>query len=229
MVEAYGPGFTVRRPAGVRAWLRAYAAATATTASWEKIRDAATSGVANKPARTTTFQYTELLTSLRILDPLEAWLPTRNHLARLTSAPKHHLADPALAARLLDRTREDLLTGADDPRMMPRDGTLLGGLFESLAALSVRTAAQATEARTGHLRTEGGRHEIDFIVEGGGTVLALEAKLAASVDDRDVRHLRWLGAQLGDDLADAVMLTTGPEAYRRSDGIAVVPLALLGP
>jgi hypothetical protein len=34
--------------------------------------------------------------------------------------------------------------------------------------------------------------------------------------------------QVGDDLRDLVILTTGPEAYRREDGVAVVPLALLG-
>jgi len=70
----------------------------------ETIRDAATGGVANKPAKETAAAYSELLTALRILDPLEAWLPTRNHFSRLTGAPKHHLADPALAARLLSRT-----------------------------------------------------------------------------------------------------------------------------
>jgi hypothetical protein len=32
-----------------------------------------------------------------------------------------------------------------------------------------------------------------------------------------------------DRVVDLVMLTTGSEAYRRKDGIAVVPLALLGP
>jgi hypothetical protein len=30
------------------------------------------------------------------------------------------------------------------------------------------------------------------------------------------------------DLLDAVVLNTGPQAYRRADGIAIVPLALLG-
>jgi len=35
--------------------------------------------------------------------------------------------------------------------------------------------------------------------------------------------------QIADDLLDAVILTTGPEACRTVDGIAVVPLALLGP
>jgi hypothetical protein len=42
-------------------------------------------------------------------------------------------------------------------------------------------------------------------------------------------HLRWLREQLGDDLRAAVVVTTGPFAYRRPDGIIVAPLALLGP
>jgi hypothetical protein len=60
-------------------------------------------------------------------------------------------------------------------------------------------------------------------------VVAIEVKLAVTVADADVRHLRWLADQLGGDLVDAVVLTTGREAYRRPDGIGVVPLALLGP
>ena len=69
-----------------------------------------------------------------------------------------------------------------------------------------------------------------MIVAGpGGKVVALEVKLARDVGDGDVRHLKWLAERLGPDLLDAVVVTTGTEAYRRTDGIAVVPLALLGP
>jgi uncharacterized protein len=60
-------------------------------------------------------------------------------------------------------------------------------------------------------------------------VVAIEVKLAGTVDDRDVRHLHWLATQLGDRLADRVVVTPGKYAYRRRDGVAVVPLALLGP
>ena len=60
-------------------------------------------------------------------------------------------------------------------------------------------------------------------------VLALEVTLSSAVGDRDVRHLHWLRDRLVDDLLDAAVLTTGPEAYRRKDGIAVIPLALIGP
>jgi len=113
---------------------------------------------------------------------------------------------------------------------MPRDGTLLGHLFESLVTQSVRVYAQAAEAEVRHLRTKGGRNEIDIIVERrDGRVLALEVKLAGAVTDDDVKHLRWAQERVGRDLLDAIIVTTGPAAYRRTDGIGVVPAALLGP
>jgi hypothetical protein len=39
----------------------------------------------------------------------------------------------------------------------------------------------------------------------------------------------WLHEQISDRLADRVIITTGEHAFRRPDGVAVVPLALLGP
>ncbi len=90
--------------------------------------------------------------------------------------------------------------------------------------------AQAAEATVSHLRTKGGEHEVDLIVERDDhRVLALEVKVTRAVEDRHVRHLHWLKDQLGDDLIDAAVITTGPYAYRRQDGIAVIPAALLGP
>ena len=54
-------------------------------------------------------------------------------------------------------------------------------------------------------------------------------KLGGTVDDADVKHLLWLQRELGKDVVDMLVVTTGPRAYRRPDGIAVVPLALMGP
>jgi len=223
-------GHHPRNPAALRRWMLAYAAATATTASWEKVRDAATSGESDKPARTTVMPYRDVLERLYVLDPLPGWKPTRNHIARLTEPPKHHLADPALATTLLGLTSQQLLAGDEPAITVPRDGTFLGALFESLVTQSVRVYAQAAEASVGHLRTYSGEREIDLIVDrGDGRVVALEVKLNPVPTVRDVTHLNWLREQIGADLLDAVVLTTGSEAYRRADGIAVVPAALLSP
>lgn len=222
-------GYTVRRPETLKRWMAAYAAATATTASLEAIRDAATSGQGDKPARSTTQPYREILERLWIVDPVPAWLPSRNYLSHLAQAPKHHLADPALAARILGLDADALLSGTEAGPHVPRDGTLLGHLFESLVTLCVRVYAQAAEARVKHLRLYGGQREIDLIVERPDQrVIAIEVKLSGTVTDEDVKHIHWLHEQIGDDLLDAVVINTGPQAYRRKDGVAVVPAALLG-
>lgn len=154
-------GRPVCNPVALRRWIRAYAAAVSTTASFETIRDAATNGQRGKPVKSTTTAYRDILERLWIIDPVPAWLPTRNHLAALAVAPKHQLADPALAARL---------------------------------------------------------------------VVAVEVKMGAVVTDENVRHLHWLRAQLGDaELLDAIVISTGARAYRRSDGIGIIPATLLGP
>jgi predicted AAA+ superfamily ATPase len=55
-------GLAVRKPEAMMAWLRAYAAATATTASYSQILDAATPGQTDKPARSTSVAYRDVLT-----------------------------------------------------------------------------------------------------------------------------------------------------------------------
>ena len=54
-------------------------------------------------------------------------------------------------------------------------------------------------------------------------------KTANTVTDRDVRHLQWFTQRMGNSLLDAIIINTGPNAYRRSDGVGVVPLGLLAP
>jgi len=221
-------GHRVRNQGALRRWLSAYAAASSTTASFEAIRDAASSGERDKPAKTTTLPYRATLEQLWMIEDVPAWTPSRNRPRRLAASPVHQLADPALAARLLGVDTQALIDGTPAGPAVRRDGTLLGALFESLVTLSVRTYAQANETRVRHLRTRAGEHEIDLIVErSDGCIVALEVKLSATINDDDTRHLRWLADTIGDDVLDAAIITTGKEAYRRNDGIGVIPAALL--
>jgi predicted AAA+ superfamily ATPase len=223
-------GVTVRNPAALRRWMTAYAAASSTTATFETIRDAASAGYEHKPSKNATLAYRDALARVWVLDEVPAWTPSGSHLRELGQAPKHQLADPALAAQLLGVQASSLLAGQSAGPPITRQGTLLGALFESLVTLSVRVFAAHSEARVGHLRTARGRQEVDLIVErADGAVVAIEVKLARSVSSDDGKHLSWLRQRLGDRVLDQVIITTGPQAYRRGDGVAVVPLALLGP
>ncbi len=223
-------GYTPRNPEGLLRWLRAYAAATSGTASYEKIRRAAVGRDEPPLSRNAAAPYREVLQRLFQLDPVPAWAPTGSHLNRVTLPDKHQLVDPALAARLLRVGAGDLLKGTGPQPLTPKDGGLLGVLFESLVTLSVRVYAQGAEATLGHFRAYGGEREVDLIVKGeSGRVIAIEVKLAATPSERDGRHLRWLEQEIGGELLDKVIITAGRTAYRRRDGIAVVPAGLLGP
>lgn len=214
-------GLALRRPETLRRWLTAYAAASSSTASYSKILDTSTAAEGTQPAKSTTIAYRDALTQLWLLDPVPGWTHSRNPLSRVQQAPKHQLADPALAVRLLNLSAPALATATG--------AAMAGPFFESLATLTVRVAAQAAEGTVGHLRTRNGDHEVDLVVEGSdGQVLGIEVKLAAAVNESDTRHLRWLREQLPNDVVNLMIITTGRHAYRRPDGIAVVPLALLG-
>ncbi|MFT4043826.1 MAG: DUF4143 domain-containing protein [Gordonia sp. (in: high G+C Gram-positive bacteria)] len=151
-------GFTVRRPETLRRWISAYAAASSTATAYSRLLDAATGGGGAQPAKTTTIAYRDHLSQLWLLDPIPGWLPVNNAIRRLQQAPKHQLADPALAVRLLSLSASSLLGSAG--------AHMAGPLFESLVVLGVRVMDQAAEARVSHLRLTGGDREVDLIVEG---------------------------------------------------------------
>ena len=218
-------GLAVRRPDALMAWLRAYAAATSSTAGYSQILDAATPGQGDKPARSTADRYRRVLESLWLLDPVPAWGRGGSQFTRLARSPKHHLADPALAARLLGLNEAKLL-GTGGGSVGPEGRAVLGSMFESLATLCIRVAAQAAEADVGHLRTRDGDHEVDLVVtREDGDILAIEVKAAGAVNDGDTKHLQWLRKQMGQRLIDSIIVNTGTAAYRRPDGVGIVPFA----
>ena len=178
-------------------------------------------------AKTTTIAYRHVLERLSFLVSVPGCRPatTWPGSALRRSAPgRSRLHRPA------PRGPRRGLTGARPAVGAGREATLLGHLFESLVTFDVRVYARAAENRVGHLRSQGGNHEIDLIVgRGDGKVVAFKVELAASTVDADVQHLTWLRGQLGDGLLDTVVITAGKDAYRRRDRIAVVPAALLGP
>lgn len=222
-------GLRVQRPLVLKAWMTAYAAATGTNTSLAKIGKAA-SADGTQPARSTLTGFRDVLDQLWLLDSVPAWVPSANLFSRLGSAPKHFLADPALAAQLLGLDEAKLLRAETVDVLGRHEDTVLGRLFEHLVLLSLQTYAQAAEARVSHFRSNSGDRELDFIVHSAaGGAIGVEVKLSRTVSDKDVKHLLWLKSHLGDELRDMVVINTGPYAYRRPDGVAVVPLALLGP
>jgi predicted AAA+ superfamily ATPase len=210
--------------------MRAYAAATGTTTGYESILDAASPGEGNKAARATTVAYRDVLESLWLFDDVPAWGAALGSTTRLSQTPKHFLADPGLAASLLGLDADMLTRGVKGGPFTERYGSITGRLFEALVALDLHVYASALRAEVSYLRTARGEHEVDFIVRQGLSCVGIDVKLSPTINDHDVRHLVWLKERLGPEMVAGIVVTTGPRAYRRAtDGVFVVPAALLGP
>jgi predicted AAA+ superfamily ATPase len=221
-------GERLRNRVALRRWLASYAAGVSTTSSLETIRDGAAANQGPAPSRATVQRYLDVLERLWLVEPVPGWTPASPGFARLTAAPKHQLTDPAFAARLLGAGAGAMLASAPSPVGIRHPEMLLGAMFESLATLSVRVFAQSAEARVYHYRTQRGEREVDLIVERDDQrFVAIEVKSARAVSDDDGKHLRRLQEQAGDAMLDGIIVSTGPLAYRRKDGIGVAPLGLL--
>lgn len=227
-------GVSGRRVRSLQDWVRAYAAAVSTTATFTKITQLVTQSREVGLASATARSYRDALENLWVLDPVRGWSPSENDFSRLTTADKHQLCDPALAARLLNLGAAGILGIGNPPVIKPADAPrrsrMLGPLFESLVTQSVQVYASLCDAQVRHLRTKAGLQEVDLIVEGPERrIVAIEVKATAAPRPGDTRNLLWLRERLGNRLADAVVVTTGQHAYRDEDGVAVVPASLLGP
>jgi predicted AAA+ superfamily ATPase len=225
-------GLRLRQPDTLLRWLRAYSAAISTDAGYNEILDAATAGEGHKPAAKTTISYREALGNLWLIEELMPWIYGEDFFSGLKRSPKHYLADPAFAAYLLGLD-ENMLSAAGGlsgraSRFDEKYGSILGRLFESLVQLSLNTYTCCNNAKLYFIATHTGDREVDFIIQKGARSIACEVKFAPTARDSDGKHLLWLREKLGEGLVDAMIVTTGALAYRRRDGIAVVPAALLG-
>ncbi len=199
-------------PDRVRRYIEAYALNSA------GVTDHATIFGAAGINRRTAEGYEATLGRLFVIEAVPAWWS--NRLKQLIHRPKRVMADAALmvAGARLDR-------GA-----LLRDGTLLGRVIETFVHAQVRgeLAARQPELSLHHLRTEGGRQEVDLIVDlGARRVVGVEVKAGANVDPDDARHLAWLRDRLGDDFALGVVLHTGPSVYPLADRIVAAPICTL--
>jgi len=201
-----------RDPARLRRFFEVLALSTAGMPNLTSLTAAA--GINTKTARA----YEDLLTNLLVLESVPAW--TTNRLSRLIKTPKRYVVDPALAAT----------AGRVDTRTALRDGDLLGRLIDTFVVAQLRPEITLMDPspRLHHLRTDGGRQEVDLVAEmAGGAVVGIEVKATAAPTSQDARHLAWLRDELGERFLGGGVLHTGPRIYHLGERIWAVPICAL--
>lgn len=193
-------------------YLLAYAECSAGTPLHKTLYDAA--GISRK----TAVAYDGLLADLMVTGDLPTW--STNRLKRLAKAPKRYLTDSGLLAGILRVGIDDVLAS----------GELIGRFIDTFVVAQLRAQAGASSSRyrLSHLRNSDGRREVDVIAElGGGRVVGIEIKSAASVSRGDARHLEWLRDTMDDRFAAGVVFHTGPDTFDLADRITAAPISAL--
>jgi len=201
-----------RDPVRLRRYFEAVAMSTAGVVEDKKLYDAAAINAKTAAA------YDRLLENLLVAEQVPAW--ATNRLKRLTRAGKRYVVDPALAMAALRLDVDAVL----------RDGDLMGRILDTfvIAQLRAEAAVSSLRPRLHHVRTGGGTHEIDIVVElSGDRVIAIEVKADSAPGPPAGRHLRWLRDELGDRFLQGVVLHTGPDIFELDDRIAAVPICAL--
>lgn len=205
----------------VRALIRSLARNVAAEVSETKL--AADAGGDRPLARDTVIDYLGLLERLLIIEDQPAWHPHLRSRAQLRTSPKRHFVDPSLAVAGLGASPKQLLA----------DLNTFGFMFESLVVRDLRIFAQALDGQVFHYRDNKGR-EVDAIVTlADGRWGAFEIKLGQDrVGEGAETLLRFAKAiDTGKSGEPAVLgvITSQRYAYRREDGVAVIPIGALGP
>lgn len=211
-----------RDPEGVARVLRSIARHISTEASARSI--AADIGGSDGPIEYhTVIEYTTALARLSIIEDLPAWSPALRSRTPLRAAATRHFVDPSLAVAAL---------GARPARLL-RDVETMGLLFESLAVRDLRIYSQAMDGSVFHYR-DGSGLEADAVVQlRDGTWAAFEVKLGLGQIDAAAKQLLTLAERVDSDRhgqPGALAVITGwGYAYRRPDGVHVIPIGALGP
>ncbi len=165
--------------------------------------------------RVTLASYRQMLERTHIRADLPAW--ESNRLKRITTYPKVQYVDAALALAL----------AGIGPVELGRDPALAGRYLESFVAAQLRPECDWLGAVLHHLRTRGGEHEIDLLIELEHGVVAIEVKAGVRPRPADARHLTWLREQLGERVLAAVVLHRGDATFQLAEGVWALPIASL--
>ena len=212
-----------RDTAKMQLLLRSLARNESTTATNKTLRKDIKDRDAEDIDKNTVAAYLDIFKRLFITDNQEPFAEKIRSSVRVKQAEKRHFADPSLACALLKATPEELL----------QDLETLGFLFEALCERDLKIYSEAFDAKLYHYQDYNG-HEIDAVISmPDGSWCAFEIKLGANqIDDAAANLIKIHDAIARDDKGKppavmCVLCGLSNAAYRRDDGVFVVPITAL--
>ncbi len=215
-----------RNPGKMGRLIRSLALNESTTASKKALKRDMLENMDDAPISDNTLSdYLSVLERLHFTDDQLSFDPNMRSSVRVGKAPVRHLADPSLVAAAMGMSTESYLN----------DLKTFGFLFESLCVHDLKVYAMMSDGKVLHYR-DGDDNEIDAIVELPDERWgAFEIKTGAGEIEDGARSLLKMDRKIRNQENGrpptfmCVICGMTDVAYRRDDGVYVIPPTVLGP
>ncbi len=175
--------------------------------------------------RKTFESYIEALRDLFILEDLRAWNPNIRSKTSIYRTPTRHFVDTSIACSALSIEPQDLMNDLES----------FGLFFEDMAVRDLSIYASAIKGKVSHYRDNAGL-EVDAIIHlEDGRWAAIEIKLGGEkLIESGAKSLLTLNKKIREKSQEKapsflMVLTAVGGAYKRNDGVYVVPINFLKP
>lgn len=210
-----------KRPEILKLLLKSYARNISSQSSYQTILDDIINSSGKKIDRKTFDSYLEIANDLFLIEDMEAWSVNLRSKAAIRTTPTRHFVDTSIAAQSLGISPDDLLN----------DMNTFGLFFEDFAVKELRVYTDMINGELKHYRDSNGL-ECDAIIHlNNGKWAAIEIKLGSEKGiEEGAKNLNTLDKLLTNETKKPsfkMILTAAGKAYRRNDGIYVVPINLL--
>ena len=171
----------------------------------------------------TVATYLNALRKIFVVEDMPAWNPNLRSKTAIRSSDTRYYVDPSIAAAALGIGPNDLIN----------DLNTFGFIFETLCVRDLRVFADALDGQVYHYRDKDGQ-ECDAVIHlRNGQYGLIEIKLGGDkLIEEGAQSLKKMESKIDTDKMKApsflmVLTGIGGYAYRRKDGVCVVPIGCL--
>lgn len=212
-----------KNPERVRRLMRSYARNQGSQVPNTVLAQDITASEETPISEETVALYLNALRKIFVIEDMPAWNPNLRSKTAIRSSDTRYYIDPSIAAAALGIGPEDLIN----------DLKTFGFLFETLCIRDLRVFADALGGEVYHYRDKDGQ-ECDAVIHlRNGRYGLVEIKLGGDkLIEEGAKSLKAMESKIDSDKMNSpsflmVLTGTGEYAYRRQDGVYVVPIGCL--
>ncbi len=212
-----------RDPVRTHRLLRSYARHQGSQASYGTIRADMIANESDTISEDTIASYINALKKIFVIEDSEAWNPNLRSKSAIRTSDTKYFTDPSIATAALGLGPSDLIN----------DLNTFGLIFETLCIRDLRVYAEALNGKVYHFRDRNGL-ECDAVIHlRDGSYGLVEIKLGGDdLINEGVKTLKSLSCKIDTERMKhpsflMVLTAAGSYAYRREDGVYVVPIGCL--